>query len=59
MHPKLEYLTVYFETIIDIDRDLNQFGDDGWELISILPYDTSTIIKVGTRWVGFFKRSVM
>lgn len=49
---KFEYLVKSFREIrsIDLTNKLNEFGTDGWELVSILP------IQTGNQYI--FKRKI-
>lgn len=47
---KWEYLAVYYGVNVDVSL-IDEFGNQGWELIAIMPLDSS--LK-NTRWI--FKR---
>ena len=42
-------------------KELNEFGRDGWELVSVLPFSSGSAVMIGTPGtdaaVGFFKRN--
>jgi len=49
--------TSYFQDIEEISKvDISQFGEEGWEMISVMPIHPPGVISGTSNAVAFFKR---
>jgi hypothetical protein len=55
---KFEYVSVNLITIGNLDKKLNEMGEVGWELVSVIEHAVPPFVQMANYFICVFKREV-